>query len=203
MSKNATGRHRLCRTLGSCIWGDPKCPSLRRAYPPGSHGPKQQRRKTSDFGLQLREKQKLRTYYGLREAQFFNTYSKALHLKGNTGENLLALLERRVDVAVYRLYLAPTLPAARQLVLHGHVLVNGKKVDKPNYTLKPGDKVTVKDKTKVKEFVKQVVENHAGSPPSYYAFDPGLPGGSLTSVPRREDMPLQVQEQMIVEFYSR
>lgn len=203
MSKNATGRHRLCRTLGSCIWGSPKCPSLRRAYAPGQHGPRMQRRKTSNFGLQLREKQKLRAYYGLREAQFFNTYIKASHLKGNTGENLLALLERRLDVAVYRLYLAPTLSAARQLVLHGHVLVNGKKVDKPNFTLKPGDKVTVKDKSKSKEFVKQTVENHAGAPPAYYAFDQGLPGGSLVAVPRREDIPLPVQEHMIVELYSR
>ncbi len=204
MSKNAIGHHRLCRTLGSCIWGSAKCPSLRRAYPPGVHGPRSARRKTSDYGLQLKEKQKLATYYSLREAQFFNFYKRASRMKGNAGENFLSLLERRLDVAVYRLYLAPTLQAARQLVVHGHVTVNGKKVDRPNFILKPGDKVSVREKTKANPVVKQVVENHMGQPPAYYLFDAALPGGTLASLPRREDInAVPVQESMIVEFYSR
>ncbi|MBI5094320.1 MAG: 30S ribosomal protein S4 [Candidatus Hydrogenedentes bacterium] len=136
MSKYLGPKHKLCRRLGSCIWGSPKCPSIKRPFGPGQHG-QNQRRKMSVYGQQLQDKQKVRMHYGLLEAQMRLIFSKAQRMGGVTGTNLLMLLESRLDCIVYRLGFARTITSARQLVVHGHILVNGKKVDRPSFQVKP------------------------------------------------------------------
>lgn len=180
-----------------------KCPVDRRAYPPGQHG-QSRRSKVSEYGVQLREKQKVRRMYGLQETQFKNTFAKALRQPGRTGETLVKMLERRLDNVVYRLGLAPSRKAARQLVVHGHFLVNNRPVDIPSYQLKAGDAVQVRDKSKKLEAVHASMKRMKDTAMlPWLSLDKAAMVGTFLNIPERADIPLNADEQLIVELYSK
>ena len=199
---------RLCRKEGMKLFlkGDrcytDKCGIVKRAYAPGQHG--QRRKKFSEYGLQLREKQKARRFYGVLEKQFRNYFHEADRQKGITGENLVRLLERRLDNVIYRLGLAGSRPEARQLVRHGHVTVNNKKVDIPSYLLKVGDEVGIREKSKASPKFKDIAEAamHKTSPAWLEADKENL-RGRVVAMLSREDIDLPLEEHLIVELYSR
>jgi len=175
----------------------------RRPYPPGMHG-KMLRRKFSDFAIGLREKQKLRFTYGILEKQFRNLFEVAKHRRGITGEIFLQLLESRLDNVVYRLRLTKTRKAARQYVGHGHVLVNGQKVDIPSYQVKPGDEITVKDTTSSKQLAtRSLQETEARPVPEWLTLFQDTLKGTVNRIPTRDEIDVDINEQLIVEFYSR
>lgn len=197
---------KLCRREGTKLYlkGDrcytDKCAIARRAYAPGQHG--QNRKKLGNYGMQLREKQKTKRIYGLLEAQFRKTYEEADRLKGKTGENLLVLLERRIDNVVYRLGFAGSRPEARQLVRHGHFTVNGKKVNIPSYMVSPGDVIAVKSKSTQSDKFKAIAEV-ATNVPKWLTVDKDKMEGQVVALPQREDIDVPVNETLIVELYSR
>jgi len=201
MARNTGPKHRICRRLGEPICGSPKCPALKRPYPPGQHG-RGPRRKLSEYGRQLLEKQKLKAIYGVSERYLRNLFRKAARYRGRTGELVLQLLETRLDNIVYRLGLAPTLPAARQLVTHGHVTVDGRKVDIPSYQVQPGQVVGLREKSRNLDLVVATLE---AGPPSvpYVEVDKENRSGKLLRMPNREEIPVKVNETLIVEFYAR
>lgn len=206
MAKITEPKGKIVRRFGVNIYGTPKFDRLlaRRSDPPGQHGARQVRRKTSDYGLQLIEKQKLRNTYGLLEKQFRRTFQRALRQKGVTGENLLVLLESRLDSAVYRAGFAATRMQARQLVNHGHLRVNGRKVDIPSYQLRVGDVVTVKERERSQALVvRHLAENISARSVSWLAVDRDHLSFSVRHLPVREEIDAQVNEQLIVELYSR
>jgi small subunit ribosomal protein S4 len=182
-----------------------KCPIERRAYPPGQHGPAQQRRrKQSDYAVQLREKQKVKRIYGMQERQFRNLFERASHVPGITGENLLVALETRLDSVIFRLGFAASRNQARQLVRHRHVEVNGRVVDVPSYHVKAGDELAVKPKSKDILPVQASLESRTRpSLPEWLALDEKARVGRIVREPARADIPLAVQEQLIVELYSK
>lgn len=199
---------RLCRREGEKLFlkGDrcytEKCAVDRRTSPPGQHG--QGRRKESEYGLHLREKQKVRRIYGVLERQFERYYARAARQKGITGENLLQLLEMRLDNIVYRMGLGASRAQARQLVLHGHIAVNGRKVDIPSYELQPGDVVSVRENSRNLQLVKDNVEAAAGrTMPEWMDVNLEQLEGKILAVPTRDQMDISVQEHLIVEYYSR
>ena len=199
---------RLCRREGQKLFlkGDrcytDKCAADRRAYPPGQHG--QGRSKASEYGLQLREKQKAKRYYGILERQFLGYYKAAAKRKGKTGEIMLALLETRLDNVVYRLGFAMSRAEARQLVLHGHFQVNGVKVNIPSFLVKPGMIITLKEKSRNLEKIKAVIEANAyRQPPKWLDYDGNAMVAKVLAVPEREDIDMPIEEQLIVEFYSK
>jgi small subunit ribosomal protein S4 len=180
-----------------------KCPVERRAFPPGQHG-QSRRQKISEYGVQLREKQKVRRMYGLQEKQFRNTFERALKQTGRTGETLVKLLERRLDNVVYRLGLAPSRKAARQLVNHGHFLVNNHSVDIPSYLLKAGDSIQVRDKSKKLEVLHASMKRMKDTAMlPWLSLDKAAMTGVFLNVPERADIPLNADEQLIVELYSK
>ena len=199
---------RLCRREGTKLFlkGEKcfssKCAVSKRPTPPGQHGQARQR-KPSEYGLQLREKQKARRAYGLLEGQFFRTYERASNMKGVTGENLLSLLERRLDNVVYRAGFAASRPQARQLVLHGHFQVNGKKVDIPSYEVDQNDVITVKVKSKEMELFKAAREGSSRVVPKWLTVNADELTVTVSALPARDDIDFSLQENMIVEFYSR
>lgn len=180
-----------------------KCPVERRGFPPGQHG-QARRSKVSEYGVQLREKQKVRRMYGLQETQFRNYFSKALRQTGRTGEILVKLLERRLDNTIYRLGLAPSRKTARQLIAHGHILVNSGTVDIPSYLLKAGDLIAVREKSKKLDVfhssMKRMKDN-AMLP--WLSLDKAAMTGTFLNIPERADIPLNADEQLIVELYSK
>jgi len=199
---------RLCRREGQKLFlkGDrcytEKCAADRRPYPPGQHG--QGRTKTSDYGLQLREKQKAKRYYGILENQFRGYFTMASKRKGKTGENLLALLETRLDNTVYRLGFAMSRAEARQLVLHGHFLINGRKVNIPSFLVKPGMIISLKETSRSLDKLKSVIEaNSSRVPPKWLDYDANSMIAKVTTVPVREDIDIPIEEQLIVELYSK
>lgn len=197
---------RLCRREGMKLYlkGDKcytdKCPVVRRGYAPGQHG--QEKKKLTNYGMQLREKQKLKRYYGVLERQFVRYYEEAERMKGITGENLLQLLERRLDNVVYRLGFAASRPQARQLVSHGHIEVNGKKVDIPSFLVKPGDVISVREKSRSMELIKNNLEV-SRNVPDWLELNKDAFEGRVVSLPRREHIDLPIQEHLIVELYSK
>jgi small subunit ribosomal protein S4 len=200
---------RLCRREGVKLFlkGErcytPKCALEKKNYAPGQHG-QQQRRKLSNYGVQLREKQKLRRIYGLNEQQFLNYFTKAASQKGATGENFLVLLERRLDNVIFRLGLASSRSAARQIVRHGHVTVDGQKVNIPSYQVRVGQVVSLKDKSKAKQYFVDMAENAKNkTAPKWLEADYEKVGGKVVSLPAREDIDTQVDELLVVEFYSK
>ncbi len=199
---------RLCRREGSKLFlkGEKcfsqKCALGKRPTPPGQHGQARQR-KMSEYGAQLREKQKARRAYGLLEGQFYRTYERASNMKGVTGENLLQLLERRIDNVIYRAGLAASRPQARQLVLHGHFMVNGKKVDIPSYELDANDVITVREKSKEVPLFKAAREGSARIVPKWLTVNADALTITVAALPAREDIDFSIQENMIVEYYSR
>jgi len=202
---------KLCRREGEKLFlkGErcftPKCAVERRSYAPGMHGRRgQYRRKVSDYGLQLREKQKARRIYGVMERQFRRYFREAQKQKGLTGENLLQILERRLDNVVYRLGFASSRAQARQLVRHGHFEVNGRKTDIPSYLVKPGDEIRVRDRSrKLAYFQAAAKELERKAVPEWMSLDPRSLSGRILELPKREDIDLTLKEQLIVEYYSR
>ncbi len=207
MARYTDAKCRLCRREGVKLFlkGDrcntEKCALERRAYPPGEHG--QGRSKRSDYGVQLREKQKVRRAYGLLEKQFRSYFTKAERMKGITGENLLQLLERRLDNVVYRMGLASSRTEARQVVRHRHITVNGRIVNIPSFLVKPGNEVAVKEKSKTHGRVSVVVESPLREAPQWVEVDRKEMKGTIVALPSREDIDLPVQESLIVELYSK
>jgi small subunit ribosomal protein S4 len=180
-----------------------KCPVEKRNYPPGQHG-LSRRQKISEYGLQLREKQKVRRMYGILERQFRNYYKKALKQPGKTGETLVKILERRFDNVVYRLGLAPSRKAARQLILHRHFLINGRQVDIPSYLVKPGDIIEVKQQSKKLDVIHDSMKRMKDSAMlPWLTLDKANVSGTFLQVPDRQDIPLNANEQLIVELYSK
>ena len=173
----------------------------KRPYAPGQHGPNQ-RKKLSEYGLQLQEKQKLRHMYGVNERQFRNLFEKAGKLGGVHGENFMILLESRLDNLVYRLGLARTRRAARQLVNHGHILVDGARVDIPSYRVTPGQTISVREKSRNLAVIKEAIEAN-NFVPDYLTFDADKLEGTFTRLPERSELPAEINETLIVEFYSR
>ncbi|MDI9505262.1 MAG: 30S ribosomal protein S4 [Candidatus Excrementavichristensenella sp.] len=200
---------RLCRREGTKLFlkGDrcygPNCAVGKRPTPPGEHGQARQRRR-SEYGMQLREKQKARRAYGVMETQFHRYFLKAERQHGITGENLLVMLERRLDNVVYRLGFGTSRPQARQLVRHNHILVNGKKVNIPSYLVSANDVITVKPKTAELDHFKNLRETGASRLiPKWLSLDAAELKATVTAMPQRDDIDLTIQENMIVEFYSR
>ena len=199
---------RLCRREGTKLFlkGEKcfsaKCALAKRPTPPGQHGQARQR-KMSEYGAQLREKQKARRAYGLLEGQFYRTYERASNMKGVTGENLLQLLERRIDNVIYRAGFAASRPQARQLVLHGHFMVNGQKVDIPSYELDLNDVVAVRNGSKEMELFKTAREGSNRVIPKWLTVNADGLTATVSALPAREDIDFALQENMIVEFYSR
>lgn len=191
---------KLSRRLGVSLSGTGK-ELEKRPYAPGQHGPNQ-RKKLSEYGLQLQEKQKLRHMYGVNERQFKNLFVKAGKMPGVYGENFMILLESRLDNLVYRLGLARTRRAARQLVNHGHVTVNGSRVDIPSFRVLPGQTIGLREKSRNLDAVKEAVEVN-NFVPDYLTFDADKLEGTFTRLPERSELPAEISETLIVEFYSR
>src|SRR6476620_12288706 len=193
MSKRANSKYKIDRRMGENIWGRPKSPINKRAYGPGQHG-QRRKQKVSDFGLQLRAKQKLKGYYGnLTEKQFSKIYEEAARRKGNTSENLIGLLESRLDAVVYRAKFVPTIFAARQFVNHGHVNVNGKRVNIGSYRCKPGDVVEVREKSKQLVIVLEAVGLAERDVPDYIDADHNKMVATFSRIPGLTDVPFAVQ----------
>lgn len=191
---------KLSRRLGISLSGTGK-ELEKRPYAPGQHGPNQ-RKKLSEYGLQLQEKQKLRHMYGVNERQFHNTFLKAGKMPGKHGENFMILLESRLDNVVYRLGLARTRRQARQLVNHGHILVNGSRVDIPSFRVQPGQTIGVREKSRNLSIIKEAIEVN-NFVPEFVTFDADKLEGTFTRLPERSELPAEINESFIVEFYSR
>lgn len=198
---------KLCRREGNKLFlkGEKcymeKCPFNKRPLPPGQHGAG--RKKVSEYGLQLREKQKTKRIYGVQEKQFRHYYEVADRMKGITGENMLSLLERRLDNVVFRMGVGVSRTQARQLVNHAHFTVNGKTVTVPSYSVKAGDVIAVKETRKDNKFFEQIKQMKVGNMPKWLEFDPEKLEGKVLALPTREDVDSQIAEHMIVELYSK
>ena len=201
MARYTGPKTKIARKFGEPIYGEDKV-LAKKNYPPGQHGANR-RRKTSEYGQQLREKQKAKYTYGVLERQFRNLFEHAARTKGITGEVLLQLLESRLDIVVYRLGLAASRPAARQLVLHKHICVNGKPVNIPSYRVVPGDVVTVREKSKNLEVITDCVAGFNHSKYPWIEWDEQIKGGKFLHLPERADIPETIKEQLIVELYSK
>ena len=198
---------RLCRREKQKLYlkGDKcytdKCPMVNRNFPPGQHG--KGRTKVTEYGLQLREKQKVKRFYGLQESQMRKYFDIADRTPGITGENLLKMLELRLDNTVYRMGFASSRPEARQLVTHGHFLVNGKKVDIPSYILSVGDEIEIREKSKSSPKIKALAESSRGNPAQWVDVNLDQYKGKVVSEPTREDIDIPIEEHLIVELYSK
>lgn len=204
MSKRINAKHKIDRRLGVNLWGRPKSPVNIRTYGPGEHG--QRRGKPSDFGIQLRAKQKLKGYYGnITEKQFHKLYKLAANQKGDTGENLIGLLERRLDAVIYRMKIVPTVFAARQFINHCHIKVNGKTVNIPSYQVKEGDVIEVKKKSQELVLVLEAMKSTERDYPDYIAMDDSGFKATYSRVPQLSDVPypVQMEPQLVIEYYSR
>ena len=207
MTKRARSKYKLNRRLGENLWGRPKSPVNQREYGPGQHGPSGgRRRRPSDFGIQLAAKQKLRGYYGnITEKQFRNLYFEATQRRGDTSETLIGLLERRLDAVVYRMKFVQTVFAARQFVNHGHVKVNGRRVNIPSYRMKPGDVLEVKEKSRELDFVLDAAQSPERDVPDYMEVDHQRMCGTFVRQPVLADVPYPVtmEPNLVIEYYSR
>ena len=201
MARYTGPKTKISRKFGEPIFGDDKV-LAKKNYPPGQHGANK-RRKSSEYGTQLREKQKAKYTYGVLEKQFRNLFEKASRMKGITGEILLQLLESRLDNIVYRLGIAPTRPAARQLVLHRHITVDGKVVNIPSYKVEPGQIVAVREKSKSLEVIAYNLAGFNHSKYPWIEWDESAKAGKFLHLPQREDIPETIKEQLIVELYSK
>ncbi|MCQ2974363.1 MAG: 30S ribosomal protein S4 [Bacteroidales bacterium] len=202
MARYTGPKSKIARKFGEPIYGTDKYLD-KRNYPPGQHGLEKKRRKQSEYGTQLKEKQKAKYTYGLLERQFANLFKKAQKSKGVTGEVLIQLLEQRLDNVVFRLGIAPTRPAARQLVSHCHIVVNGNVVNIPSYHVKVGDIIGVREKSKAMEVILNSVAGANRSKFNWLEWDSTSMSGKFMSIPAREDIPENIKEQLIVELYSK
>ena len=205
MTKRTSAKHKIDRRMGENIWGRPKSPVNKREYGPGQHG-QRRKNKLSDFGTQLRAKQKLKGYYGdLTEKQFKKIYAEAARVTGDTGENLVGLLERRLDAVCYRAKLVPTIFAARQFVNHGHVLVNGKRVNIASYRVKEGDLVEVRQKSKQMTLIMEAQALTERDVPDYLELDASKLIVKFVRTPALGDVPypVQMEPNLVVEYYAK
>jgi len=202
MARYTGPRTRIARKFGEAIFGSDKNFD-RKNFPPGQHGQTKKRKKVSEYGVQLKEKQKAKYTYGMLERQFRNTFEKAQHSKGVTGEVLLQMLEARLDNTVFRLGIAPTRAAARQLVSHRHITVNGDVVNVPSMQLKPGDLIGVREKSKSLEAITDSMQTRKFSKISWLEWDDALMAGKFMNFPERSEIPENIKEQLIVELYSK
>jgi len=202
MARYTGPKSRIARKFGEPIFGPDKHLD-RKNFPPGQHGATKKRKKTSEYGIQLREKQKAKYTYGILERQFRNTFEKAQRSKGVTGEVLLQMLESRLDNVVFRLGLAPTRSAARQLVSHRHLTVNGHVVNIPSFQVKPGDIIGVREKSKSLEIIADSLSTRKYTKLTWLEWDDAQMAGKFMSVPERTDIPEDIKEQLIVELYSK
>ena len=204
-AKRPNAKHKIDRRLKVNLWGRAKSPYNTRQYGPGQHGPNA-RGKLSDYGTQLQAKQKLKGYYGnIGEKQFRKYYQEATRLRGDTSQNLVGLLEQRLDSVVYRMKFAPTVFAARQLVSHGHVMVNGKRVNIGSYSVQVGDEISIREKSRTHQNVIQATESVERDVPEYLDVNEKTFTGKFVRVPLLEDIPypVQMEPNLVVEFYSR
>ena len=204
MSKRHAAKYKLDRRMGENIWGRPKSPINQRSYGPGQHG-QRRKSKVSDFGLQLRAKQKLKGYYGnITEKQFVKIYEEAARRKGNTSENLIALLESRLDAVVYRAKFVPTPFAARQFVNHGHVVVNDKRVNIASYRVKPGDVVTVRERSRHMALVLEALSSAERDTPDYITVDGKSMSATFVRAPDLAEVPypVKMEPNLVIEFYA-
>ena len=205
MTKRLKSKHKIDRRLKANLWGRPKSPFNSRAYPPGQHG-QSRKGKPTDYGTQLQAKQKLKSYYGnINERQFRNIYRKALSKRGDTTENLIAILESRLDTIVYRSKLAPTVFAARQLINHGHVKVNKKRVNISSYTVKESEVIEVKEKSKKLNVIDGSLQSKERDVPEYIQLDNKNKSVKLVRVPKFAEVPYPVimEPKLVIEYYSR
>ena len=205
MSKRHEAKYKIDRRLGQNIWGRPKSPVNRREYGPGQHG-QRRKGKLSDFGTQLRAKQKLKGYYGsISEKQFRSYYAEATRMKGDAGENLIGLLERRLDAVIYRAKFVPTVFAARQFVNHGHIKVNGRRVNIPSYQVKAGDVIEIKEASRQILMVLEAVALAERDVPDYVETDHTKMNARFVRIPTLTDVPyaVQMEPNLVIEFYSR
>ncbi len=202
MARYTGPKSRVARKFGEAIFGPDKNLD-RKNFPPGQHGMMKKRKKTSEYGIQLREKQKAKYTYGVLERQFRNTFEKASRAKGVTGSVLLQLLEARLDNTVYRLGVAPTRASARQLVSHRHITVNGEVVNIPSYQLRPGDIIGVREKSKSLETIVDSLTTRRTSKLPWLEWDDAQMAGKFMNMPERSDIPEDIKEQLIVELYSK
>ncbi len=203
--KRPTSKYKIDRRLGCNLWGRPKSPFNKREYAPGQHG-QGRRSKPTDYGIQLFAKQKLKGYYGsIGEKRFRRYYDEAVRRKGDTGANLIELLERRLDAVVYRMKFVPTVFASRQFVNHCHILVNGKRVNIPSYNVKDGDVIEVREKSRQIPMVIQGVESAEREVPEYMEVDHKKMKGTFLRTPELDDVPypVKMEPNLIIEFYSR
>ena len=206
MTKRLNSKHKVDRRLKVNLWGRPKSPFNSRAYGPGQHGQTTSKKKQSDYGIQLQAKQKLKAYYGnINERQFRNLYKKASMLKGDTSENLIGLLERRLDAIVYRAKFSTTIFSARQLINHGHVKVNGKKVNISSYQLKEEETIEIREKSKQLVFIDVALANKEREVPEYLQVDEKNKKVKLVRTPKLEEVPYPVvmEPNLVIEYYSR
>ncbi|MBK8173896.1 MAG: 30S ribosomal protein S4 [Rhodospirillales bacterium] len=204
MTKRIEAKYKINRRLGVNLWGRAKSPITAKEYGPGQHG--QRRKKPTDYGLQLMAKQKLKGYYGnISEKQFHRYYEEAIRRRGDTSENLIGLLERRLDSVVYRLKFAMTPFAARQFINHGHIKVNGRRVTIPSYLVKEGDVVEVKEKSRDLAIVLEAMQSPERDVPDYLGVDTGKRQGAFLRTPKLGDVPypVQMEPNLVIEFYSR
>ena len=205
MTKRINAKHKVDRRLKVNLWGRPKSPFNTRNYPPGQHG-QGKKGKPTDYGIQLNAKQKLKSYYGnINERQFRNVYRKALKKKGDTTENLVGLLETRLDTVIYRAKFAPTVFSARQLINHGHFRVNKKKVNISSYTVKENDLIEVKDKSKSLTIIEGCLSSKERDVPEYIQYDTKNKTAKLVRVPKFADIPYPtvMEPKLVIEYYSR
>ncbi|MEA2985948.1 MAG: small subunit ribosomal protein [Alphaproteobacteria bacterium] len=205
MTKRSEAKYKLDRRMGENIWGRPKSPVNRREYGPGQHG-QRRKGKLSDYGVQLRAKQKLRGYYGnISEKQFRGIYDEAIRMRGDSGANMIALLERRLDALIFRAKFVPTVFAARQFINHGHVKVNGRRVNIPSYRVKVGDTIEVKESSKQLAIVLEAAQLAERDVPDYIEADHNKMAAKLARIPLISDVPYAVmmQPHLVVEYYSR
>ena len=206
MTKRIQAKHKVDRRLGVNLWGRPKSPFNKRAFGPGQHGQTKARGKPSDYKIQLQAKQKLKSYYGnLNERQFRNVFKEADRIRGNTGENLVGILESRLDAVIYRAKFAQTVFQARQVINHGHIRVNGKKVNISSYTVKENDVIEVKESSKQLAVILSAVSNKERDVPEYIVADHKQFSAKLTRVPKMEEIPYPalMEPNLVVEYYSR
>ena len=204
MSKRHSAKYKIDRRMGENLWGRPKSPVNKRSYGPGQHG-QRRKSKVSDFGVQLRAKQKLKGYYGnITEKQFVRIYEDAAGRKGNTSENLIALLESRLDTVVYRAKFVPTVWASRQFVNHGHVLVNGKRVNIASYRVKPGDVVEVRERSRNMALVLEALQSSERDVPDYIELDTKGMSARFIRAPELAEVPFAVKMEpnLVVEYYA-
>lgn len=205
MSKRKQPHYKIDRRLRCNLWGRPKSPFNKRDYGPGEHG-RRRKSRPSDYAEQLMAKQRLKGYYGnISEGQFRRYYRRASRMRGDTGEQLVGLLESRLDAVIYRLNIVPTVFAARQVISHGHIEVNGKRVTIPSYACREGDVVSVRDKSRSHPLVLESVQDAEREVPGYMTFDEAKLRGTFVRAPKQDEVPypVQMQPQLVIEYYSR